>query len=144
MTLTTLASHPPLSSACHWHRPAETSSKFARWPTRPICAFQGAGTPHRCWRRDCISYSDRRGSQRRGFDNKGRRAPRRPDHLYQGPIGYATQPKVDKRGQHFVAAEVRQSRLGISASGETRPRRFAAAPDYGGIVPLSSTVIRGG
>jgi hypothetical protein len=35
--------------------------------------------------------------------------------IYQTPIGYVTQPKQDKRGQLFVAAEVRQSGLGISA-----------------------------
>jgi hypothetical protein len=35
--------------------------------------------------------------------------------VYQTPIGYVTQPKQDKRGQHFVAAEVRQRGLGISA-----------------------------
>ena len=38
-----------------------------------------------------------------------------PHHVYQAPIGYVTQPKVDKRSQHFVTAEVRQSGLGISA-----------------------------
>lgn len=41
--------------------------------------------------------------------------PRHPHHLYQAPIGYVSQPKEDKRGQRFVAAEVRQSGLGISA-----------------------------
>ena len=40
--------------------------------------------------------------------------PRHPHHLYQAPIGYVSQPKVDKRGQRFVAAEVRQNGLGIS------------------------------
>jgi hypothetical protein len=35
--------------------------------------------------------------------------------IYQTPTGYVTQPKQDKRGQHFVAAEVRQSGLGIPA-----------------------------
>jgi hypothetical protein len=37
-----------------------------------------------------------------------------PHHVYQAPIGYVSQPKVDKRGQHFVCAEVRESGLGIS------------------------------
>ena len=35
--------------------------------------------------------------------------------LYQASIGYVTQPKLDKRSQHFVAAEVQQKGLGISA-----------------------------
>jgi hypothetical protein len=35
--------------------------------------------------------------------------------LYQAPIGYVSHPKLDKRGQHFVSAEVQDSRLGISA-----------------------------
>lgn len=35
--------------------------------------------------------------------------------LYQAPIGYATQPKVDKRARHFVSAEVHHGSLGISA-----------------------------
>ncbi len=36
------------------------------------------------------------------------------DH-YQAPIGYVSHPKLDKRGQHFVSADVQESRLGISA-----------------------------
>ncbi len=35
--------------------------------------------------------------------------------VYQAPIGYATQPKTDKREQLYVRAEVPQARLGISA-----------------------------
>jgi hypothetical protein len=35
--------------------------------------------------------------------------------LYQAPIGYVTQPKLNKRNQHFVSAEVQQKALGISA-----------------------------
>ena len=35
--------------------------------------------------------------------------------LYQAPIGYVTQPKADKRKELFVTAEVRHSRLGITA-----------------------------
>jgi len=35
--------------------------------------------------------------------------------LYQAPIGYVTQPKLDKRNQHFVSAEVQQKALSISA-----------------------------
>src|SRR5215472_8423000 len=35
--------------------------------------------------------------------------------LYQVPIAYVTQPKLDKRDQRFVAAEVQQKALGISA-----------------------------
>jgi hypothetical protein len=38
---------------------------------------------------------------------------RRPD-LFQGEIGYAAQPRKDIRGNVFVSAEVRDSRLGIS------------------------------
>jgi hypothetical protein len=39
---------------------------------------------------------------------------RRLRDLYQTPIGYVTQPKADKRKELFVAAEVRDSRLGIA------------------------------
>jgi hypothetical protein len=35
--------------------------------------------------------------------------------VYQAPIGYAAQPKKDKRDQLYVRAEVPQGRLGISA-----------------------------
>jgi hypothetical protein len=35
--------------------------------------------------------------------------------LYQAPIRYVSHPKLDKRGQHFVSANVQESRLGISA-----------------------------
>jgi hypothetical protein len=35
-------------------------------------------------------------------------------YVYQAGIGYVSQPKQDKRGQHFVAAEVRRGSLGIS------------------------------
>jgi hypothetical protein len=35
-------------------------------------------------------------------------------YLYQAPIGYVSKPKQDKRGQHFVAAEVQRGSLGIS------------------------------
>ena len=34
--------------------------------------------------------------------------------LYQVPIGYVSQPKQDKRNQHFVSAEVQQKNLGIA------------------------------
>ena len=37
-------------------------------------------------------------------------------YLYQAPIGYVTQPKLDKRNQHFVAADVQPKALGISAT----------------------------
>ena len=33
--------------------------------------------------------------------------------LYQVPIGYVSQPKLDKRNQHFVSAEVQRGSLGI-------------------------------
>ena len=36
-------------------------------------------------------------------------------HLYQAPIGYVSQPKQDKRDQHFVSAEVQQGNLGIKS-----------------------------
>src|SRR5271165_7213086 len=36
-------------------------------------------------------------------------------YIYQAPIGYVTQPKQDKRNQHFVSAEVQRGSLGISA-----------------------------
>jgi hypothetical protein len=35
--------------------------------------------------------------------------------LYQAPVGYVTQPKLDKRHQHFVSAQVQHGNLGISA-----------------------------
>ncbi len=35
--------------------------------------------------------------------------------LYQAPVGYVTQPKLDKRRQHFVSAQVQDGNLGISA-----------------------------
>jgi hypothetical protein len=35
-------------------------------------------------------------------------------YLYEAPIGYVSQPKQDKRNEHFVAAEVRRGSLGIS------------------------------
>src|SRR5882672_11897470 len=35
--------------------------------------------------------------------------------VFQAEIGYATQPRKDKRNNLFVSAEVRHSRLGISA-----------------------------
>lgn len=39
----------------------------------------------------------------------------RDRHCYQGPIGYVTQPRPDKRGHLFVAAEVQQPGLGITS-----------------------------
>jgi hypothetical protein len=35
--------------------------------------------------------------------------------LYQAPVGYVTQPKLDQRRQHFVSAQVQDGNLGISA-----------------------------
>jgi hypothetical protein len=35
-------------------------------------------------------------------------------YIYQAPIGYVTQPKQDKRNQHFVSAEVQRGSVGIS------------------------------
>ena len=37
----------------------------------------------------------------------------RNHYLYQAPIGYVTQPKSDKRNEHFVSAEVQEGALGI-------------------------------
>ena len=34
-------------------------------------------------------------------------------YIYQAPIGYVSQPKQDKRNQHFVSAEVQRGSLGI-------------------------------
>src|SRR5208282_3648792 len=34
-------------------------------------------------------------------------------YLYHVPIGYVSQPKLDKRKQHFVSAEVQRESLGI-------------------------------
>jgi hypothetical protein len=39
----------------------------------------------------------------------------RSHDLYQAPIRYVSHPKLDKRGQHFVSADVQESRFGISA-----------------------------
>ncbi len=36
-------------------------------------------------------------------------------YVYQAPIGYVSQPKLDKRSQHFVFAEVHRGGLGITA-----------------------------
>ena len=35
-------------------------------------------------------------------------------YIYQAPIGYVSQPKPDKRHQHFVSAEVHRGSLGIN------------------------------
>jgi len=48
------------------------------------------------------------------YVTRGAIAPGRHHDLYQAQVGYVTQPKEDKRSQHFVSAEVRPSRLGIS------------------------------
>src|SRR5271165_4222175 len=34
-------------------------------------------------------------------------------HIYQAPIGYVSQPKQDKRNQHYVSAEVQRGSLGM-------------------------------
>ena len=39
--------------------------------------------------------------------------PQRSKELYFGSIGYAAQPKADKRADYFVRAEVPESRLGL-------------------------------
>jgi hypothetical protein len=36
-------------------------------------------------------------------------------YLYQGPVGYVSQPKQDNRGHHFVSAEVQQESIGIGS-----------------------------
>src|SRR5271165_6695844 len=44
-----------------------------------------------------------------------RNAASRPNrYLYHVPIGYVSQPKQDKRNQHFVSAEVQRGSLGIT------------------------------
>jgi hypothetical protein len=48
------------------------------------------------------------------YVTRGAVAPGRHHDLYQAQVGYVTQPKEDKRSQHFVSAEVRQTGLGIS------------------------------
>ncbi len=35
-------------------------------------------------------------------------------YIYQTPIGYVSQPKLDKRNQHFVSAEVHRGGLGVA------------------------------
>ena len=43
-----------------------------------------------------------------------RNAASRPNrYLYHVPVGYVSQPKLDKRNQHFVSAEVQRGSLGI-------------------------------
>jgi hypothetical protein len=49
------------------------------------------------------------------YVSRGAVSPERHHDIYQVSLGYVTQPKMDKRGQHFVSAEVRQSGFGISA-----------------------------
>ena len=49
------------------------------------------------------------------YITKGARSSGLNRCLYQAPIGYVTHPKLDKRNQHFVSAEVQQKALGISA-----------------------------
>src|SRR5271166_4391046 len=34
-------------------------------------------------------------------------------YIYQAPIGYVSQPKQDKRNEHFVSAEINRGSLGI-------------------------------
>ena len=34
-------------------------------------------------------------------------------YIYQAPIGYVSQPKQDKRNQHYVSAEIRRGSLGM-------------------------------
>ena len=34
-------------------------------------------------------------------------------YLYEAPIGYVSQPKQDKRNQHYVSAEVQRGSLGM-------------------------------
>src|SRR5271165_5648205 len=34
-------------------------------------------------------------------------------YLYHVPIGYVSQPKLDKRNQHYVSAEIRRGSLGM-------------------------------
>src|SRR5271167_4838293 len=34
-------------------------------------------------------------------------------YIYQAPIGYVSQPKQDKRNQHYVSAEVQRGSLGM-------------------------------
>jgi len=47
---------------------------------------------------------------------KGSPSSGRDRCLYQAPIGYVSQPRLDKRNQHFVSAEVWANGLGISAT----------------------------
>src|SRR5215831_10642833 len=49
------------------------------------------------------------------YITKGSVSSRLKRCLYQAPIGYVTQPKLDKRNQHFVSGEVQQNSLGLSA-----------------------------
>jgi hypothetical protein len=66
---------------------------------------------------DELAFPIRTGGEITGevYITKGAASSGRPHDVYQAQIGYVTQPKVDKRGQHFVSAEVRASGLGISA-----------------------------
>jgi hypothetical protein len=49
------------------------------------------------------------------YITKGSASSGRTRCVYQAPVGYVTQPKLDKRNQHFVSAEVLEKGLGISA-----------------------------
>jgi hypothetical protein len=57
------------------------------------------------------------GAQEAGTEVYVRKAEsaRRLRDVYQAPIGYVTQPREDKRKELFLMAEVRGSRLGITA-----------------------------
>jgi hypothetical protein len=49
------------------------------------------------------------------YITKGSASSGRTRCVYQARVGYVTQPKLDKRNQHFVSGEVQEKGLGISA-----------------------------
>src|SRR5215471_333946 len=63
--------------------------------------------------------------------------------LYQAPIGYVTQPKLDKCNQHFVSAEVQQKALGIFGDYPSEPNENPVQPRAHAI-PLVDETRRGG
>ena len=65
---------------------------------------------------DEVTFSIPTGDEIGGEVYIAKGALRGPIHdLYQALIGYVTRPKLDKRNEHFVAAEVQRVALGISS-----------------------------
>ena len=84
---------------------------------------------------DEIEFPIRTGNEVGGEVSITKRAVCRgcPHYIYQAPIGYVTQPKVDKRGQHFVATFLPSEALRDyfyrlrGAAGQNHPPNFYEA-----------------